>query len=403
MSVQSSVALAVEVMRAGGTDFIIKPFSEGHLAAALSVQAHLHALETAGRRDEGGPNGFHDMIGASPPMHAVFRRIASIAASRASVFITGESGTGKELAAEALHKAGRTPNGPFVALNCGAVPRDLIESELFGHVKGAFTGAIETRPGAARLAHGGTMFLDEIGEMPLDMQVKLLRFIQAGTFRPIGATRSEQVDVRFICATNRDPVAEMAAGRFREDLYYRLHVIPLELPPLRARGDDVLRIATHFLERFSAEEGRSFRCFSSEAETLLRAYHWPGNIRQLANVVRSLVVLQGGDVVTAQALRHLLRPMAVQAGRAAADDRLGAQAVVVDAHPPAAPGDAMPHPPRRMQTNEIMPLWAMEKHLILTALAQVGNDVTRAASLLEVNPSTLYRKLQAWRTPREQS
>ena len=187
--------------------------------------------------------GFAGLVGASERMRAVYDVIQSLAPSKASVFITGESGTGKELVAEALHKVSPRAGKPFIALNCGAIPRDLLESELFGHVKGAFSGATADRIGAAKLADGGTLFFDEIGEMPLEMQVKLLRFVQTGTFSPVGSSRVERVDVRFICATNRDPALEVQAGRFREDLYYRLYVVPVELPPLRERGEDVLLIA----------------------------------------------------------------------------------------------------------------------------------------------------------------
>ena len=279
---------AAEAIRRGAFDYIAKPYDAQRLAVTVR-NALRQALRPRSR--------FHRFIGASPEMQSVYSTIESVAGSKASVFITGESGTGKELAADAVHRASPRSTGPFVALNCGAIPRDLLESEVFGHVRGAFTGATADRTGAARLADGGTLFLDEICEMPLDMQVKLLRFVQTGTFQPVGSGRTEKVDVRFVCATNRDPMAEVQAGRFREDLFYRLYVVPLMLPPLRDRGDDVVLIARHYLETFSREESRRFRGFGLEAQMALRSYGWPGNVRQLQNVVRNVVVLHDSDRV----------------------------------------------------------------------------------------------------------
>ena len=235
-------------------------------------------------------------------MAEVYEQIRRIAPSRAPVFVTGESGTGKEVTAQALHDRSGREASRFVALNCGAIPKDLIESEIFGHVKGAFTGATEDRTGAAELADGGTLFLDEICEMDLALQTKLLRFIQTGEVRRVGDTRIRQVDVRFVCATNRDPLADVAAGRFREDLYYRLCVLPIHLPPLRERGEDVLALARAFLARFAEEEGRHFHGFDIAAEKIIQAFPWPGNVRQLQNVMRRLVVMHDGDWVTAPML-----------------------------------------------------------------------------------------------------
>jgi two-component system repressor protein LuxO len=320
-----------------------------------------------------------------------------VAASKASVFITGESGTGKELAAEAVHRASPRVGRNFVALNCGAIPRDLLESEVFGHVRGAFTGASADREGAAKLADGGTLFLDEIGEMPLDMQVKLLRFVQTGTYSPVGSSRLERVDVRFVCATNRDPMLEVQAGRFREDLYYRLYVVPVELPALRERGDDVLLIARHFLAQFAGEERRGFQGFSPAAEQALAQYTWPGNVRQLQNVVRNIVVLHDGDRVELDMI-----PQTVRRGAAEMPDRLAAAAALADGG-----GEATAPVPARVvrpaaetsavDDQEVVPLAVMERRLILAALRRTGQDVPRAAALLEINPSTVYRKLQSWR------
>ncbi len=391
ITANASMNTAVEVMRAGATDFLPKPYPKAKLVFTLqnamekrALVIEKRALETelqAARALTARP-GFMGFIGASPTMQAVYRTIESVASSRASIFITGESGTGKELAAEAVHRASPRAGRPFVALNCGAIPRDLLESEIFGHVKGAFTGATESRAGAARQADGGTLFLDEIGEMPLEMQVKLLRFVQTGSFQPVGGSRPERVDVRFVCATNRDPLAEVEAGRFREDLYYRLYVVPIELPPLRSRGADVLLVARAFLAQFSREENKRFRRFSPEAEAAILGYPWPGNVRQLQNVVRNVVVLHEGERVEAT----MLPPPLLCAGPGGGE-----------APPITVATSLVPVPP---PVIEIMPLAEMERRLILAALEHTGQDVPRAASLLEINPSTIYRKLQAWRGPK---
>ncbi|HEY0421069.1 MAG TPA: sigma-54 dependent transcriptional regulator, partial [Acetobacteraceae bacterium] len=375
VTANGSVNAAVEAMRLGAVDFVVKPYAKARLSVtlgnALEKQALVAQLRSARAQLE--PDRFFGFIGASAAMRAVYRTLESVAVSKASVFVTGESGTGKELAAEAVHRASPRAGRPFVALNCGAIPRDLLESEVFGHVKGAFTGATADREGAAKAADGGTLFLDEIGEMPPEMQVKLLRFVQTGSFSPVGSPRAERVDVRFVCATNRDPLEEVRAGRFREDLYYRLYVVPVELPPLRARGEDVLLIARHFLLQFSREEGRGFRGFTPEAEALLLAYAWPGNVRQLQNVVRNVMVLHDGTLVEKAMIPSPVAPSGL--------------APSVPALPAKQPD---PEP-------DILPLAVMERRLILAALMRTGSDVPRAAALLQVNPSTIYRKLQAWK------
>ncbi len=212
------------------------------------------------------------MIGASQPMQDIFQKIDKIAASKASVFINGESGTGKELCAQAIHGKSPRKDKTFLALNCAAIPRDLMECEMFGHVKGAFTGADKNREGAASIANGGTLFLDEIGEMHLDLQRKLLRFVETGTFNKVGSSKLEKVDIRFVCATNRDPLTEIERENFRSDLYYRLNVISLKLPPLRQRGTDVLLLAQSFLNKYSALEQKCFQGFTSEAQKILLHY-----------------------------------------------------------------------------------------------------------------------------------
>ncbi len=381
ITANASMRIAIDAMRGGARDFIVKPVQPDRLVVTtrnmLETSELREIVETY--RKEVDRRGFMGFIGSSLPMQAVYRIIESAAASKATVFITGESGTGKEVCAEAVHRASPRRDKPFIALNCSAIPKDLIESELFGHVKGAFTGAIAERVGATQQAHGGTLFLDEIGEMDINLQAKLLRFLQTGTVQRVGGARPEEVDVRIVCATNRDPREEVAAGRFREDLYYRLHVIPIHLPPLRERGDDTLIIARHFLDLYAREEGKAFKGFDAEAERLIRDYDWPGNVRQLQNVIRSAVVLQDGELLTAE----LLQPA------------LGAADRPVEPLRPAANTGPLPTSAADAATR-IQPLAAVERHAIEEAIALCGGNVPRAAAFLEVSPSTLYRKRQAW-------
>jgi two-component system, repressor protein LuxO len=371
-----SISSAVESMRAGAYDFLVKPFSPERLQVTLTNALELRRLKRIERTmaSEGNPDGFENFIGVSPAMQVVYRMIRDAAPSKAAIFVTGESGTGKELAAEAIHKRSPRAKAPFVALNCSAMPRDLVESELFGHVKGAFTGAMAAREGLAARADGGTMFLDEIGEMDMPLQAKLLRFIQTGTYQPVGSDVVKKVDVRFVCATNRDPLGEISAGRFREDLYYRLNVVPILMPALRDRGTDIILIARHYLNQFADEEGKSFDGFDPEAERLLLAYPWPGNVRQLSNVVRNVVVLSPSGVATASLLPPVvreaapLRPVALAAG---------------------LPGVQAP-------SQGIRPMAVVEREVIEAALIEAGGNVGRAAALLEIDASTIYRKKREW-------
>ncbi|WP_230426415.1 sigma-54 interaction domain-containing protein [Paragemmobacter aquarius] len=298
----------------------------------------------------------------------------------ATVFITGESGTGKELCALAIHDNSARATGPFIALNCGAIPQDLLESEVFGHVKGSFTGAISDKPGAATAADGGTLFLDEICEMAPALQTKLLRFLQTSTVQPVGATRPRKVNVRIVCATNQDPLDAVRRGAFREDLYYRLFVVPIHMPPLRDRGEDVIEIAQAALHRFSVEEGRNFAGLSGEVETLFRNHPWPGNVRQLLNVIRHVVVLNDGGLVTLPMLPESL-PRSVQ--------------------PPPAPAAAAPTDPASsgyvLDSLIGRPLAEIERIVIEATLARFDGSVPKAARALELSPSTLYRKIEGWR------
>ena len=382
----SSVDVAVDVIRNGADDFIEKPVTADRLRTTvrnlLDKQRLQHLVDSYQQNFE--RDTYEGFIGGSLPMQAVYRIIDAAAPSKASIFITGESGTGKEVCAEAIHARGNRANKPFIAINCGAIPRDLMESEIFGHVRGAFTGASNERKGAAAQADGGTLFLDEIGEMDMELQTKLLRFIQTGRFRKVGGNSEEEVDVRFICATNRDPLEAVRAGRLREDLYYRLHVVPVVLPPLRERSDDIIAIAARFLAAFAAEEDKHFRGFSPEVEVMLRRYDWPGNVRQLQNVIRNIVVLHDGDIVEKRHLPPPLDGFAATAAATAATPPAGASAA-----PPAGGDD-------RVENPGIRPLAVVEREAIEQAIALCDGNIPKAAGLLEVSPSTIYRKKQSW-------
>jgi len=413
---QGSMQVAVEAMREGADDFLTKPFAADRLRVTLGNAIERHAMAGTIRRikQEIGRETFHGFIGSSLAMQAVYRTIEAAAPSRASVFITGESGTGKEVCAAALHRASTRAGGPFVPLNCAAIPHELMESEIFGHVRGAFTGAVADRKGAAARADNGTLFLDEICEMDLGLQAKLLRFIQTGTFTPVGGSRVESVAVRLISATNRDPWAEVQAGRFREDLYFRLHVIPIHLPPLRARESDVVEIARGLLERFAAEEGRAFTGFTPEAEALLLHLPWPGNVRQLQNVLRNVVVLNEGPLVTRDMLDGPARAMGLadappNAGASpAADSSLAAaQAHDRDRAEPATAAEPRTQwsadPAEALasirQGHGLRPLWQVEWEHMTAALKACDGNVPRAAVLLEVSPSTIYRRIRQFGDP----
>jgi two-component system NtrC family response regulator len=289
-----TIARAVEAVRAGADDYLAKPFERQALILALSRTLERRRLARENRRlaeEIGERDRLVELIGRSAAMQALYARVGKLAATDATVLLTGESGTGKELAARALHQLSARRARPFVAVNCAAVPENLLESEFFGVERGAFTGADRTRAGRFELAHGGTLFLDEIGELPLALQPKLLRALQEGRVTRVGGTREIAVDVRLVAATNRDLAAEAAAGRFRQDLYYRLAVVPLELPPLRARREDVPLLAEHFAARAARRHGVRLPKLGPAVLRRLIEYAWPGNVRELANVVERLVLL----------------------------------------------------------------------------------------------------------------
>lgn len=394
ITAHGSVATAVEAMRYGAVDFIIKPFTADRLVVTLrnTVERQQLAEIVETYRERIDRDRFCGFIGGSLAMQNVYRIIESAAPSQATVFVTGESGTGKELCAEAIHQLSPRMGKPFVSLNCAAIPRDLIESEVFGHIKGAFTGATADRDGAATQANGGTLFLDEICEMNLELQSKLLRFIQTQTFQRVGASKTEQVDVRFVAATNRDPMEEVRAGRFREDLYYRMHVIPIHLPPLRERDEDVLLIAGRFLEEFAGQEKKAFTGFSDVARMKFGSYQWPGNVRELQNVVRSIVVLNAGGDVSDEMLPMPLAEVGNGAATAVASPAVGASAPSLDT---AALPDIDSHDLTRL-SQEIQPLEEVERQHIERAIALCDGNIGTAATMLGISRATIYRKKAGW-------
>jgi len=378
ITAHGSVAVAVEAMQEGAFDFLLKPFNADRLLTtvnnAIKMQRLTNLVEHYQQaKQETDMGGF---IGNSPAMQSVYRMIHDAAPSNASVFVVGESGTGKELCAENIHQLSKRRDGPFVALNCAAIPSSLIESEIFGHKRGAFTGATEDRVGAAMRANGGTLFLDEVCEMPIDLQSKLLRFIQTGQITPVGDGKPRDVDVRFVCATNRNPWLEVRAGRFREDLYYRLHVIPILLPPLKDRSDDVIQIANALLRRYASEEGKLFQKLSPTTEAMFREHGWPGNVRELGNVIQSAVVLNDGEELTPIMLPPLL------------DIKSDGSEVAVRAKPDAV----------TLAEDVIIPLEDAERAIIKRAITVKNGSIGKAAKALGVNPSTLYRKIKSWQS-----
>lgn len=389
VTADGSLNRAIAAMRLGAYDFLVKPVSGTRLLSTVN-----NAAEQTGRAEpdviapsaaDGDEDTFHGFIGKSPAMKAVFRTIESVADSKATVFVTGESGTGKEVTAEAIHSASKRRSGPFVAINCGAIPENLLESELFGHVKGAFTGAVENRIGAAKAADGGTLFLDEICEMDLKLQVKLLRFLQTGMIQRVGSSAAEPVNVRIVCATNRNPEREVAEGRFREDLYYRLNVIPISLPALRERGDDIALIASSLGERIAIEEGRKFSGFSKASEAYLQQHDWPGNVRELQNSLRRAIITGSGSKVEFSGVTQPVAKATPASPRS------------VD----ATHDNVTPLPTQTAESASVadftgMSLEQVERLAIEQAIARSSGNIVQAARALGVSPSTIYRKLDRW-------
>ena len=395
----------VSAMRAGAEDFIVKPASAERLQVSLRNALQAHALKgelARAKRSRDGTLTFTDVVSRAPAMRTVLRAAEKAAASTIPALIEGESGTGKELIARAIHGSGERRARPFVAVNCGAIPDTLVESTLFGHEKGAFTGATEKHPGKFVEASGGTLFLDEIGELPLNAQVKLLRALQEGEVEPVGARQPVRVDVRIVSATNRDLIADVKAGRFREDLYYRLNVFPVQVPPLRRRREDIADLARHFLARFAAEEGKPVRGLTADALALLEAFAWPGNVRQLENTIFRAVVMAEGDAIGIDELPQIAAQCAPDAP-GNADDAAGGAAVSIVPDPSASQPWPTAHQGRPGleggalalidADGNVRPLDEIEREAIRFAIAHYHGQMSEVARRLRIGRSTLYRKL----------
>jgi len=359
-----SIGGAVDAVKTGAEEYLAKPFTAEELFSAvgraLEKLRSRRAAQAPAYRTPAAPFG---LVGESPAMQQVFSTITKVAATPATVLITGESGTGKELVARAIHYSSPRASAPFVPVSCGAIPEGLLESELFGHVKGAFTGASETRAGFLQTAEGGTIFLDEISSTALSTQVKLLRVLQEKEVYMVGSTRGRHVDIRILAATNKGLLSLVKKDAFREDLYFRLNVLTIDVPPLRDRGDDVFILTRHFAARFAPEMGRAAPRFSDQVLEVFRNYHWPGNVRELENVVQRLVVMNEGDVVEVPDLPSLMRFSGL---RNASFDRTLAE---------------------------------VEAEYIRNVLAGVNGNRTRAAEILGIDRKTLREKLKSSAAP----
>lgn len=447
VTAHGSVDIAMELIRLGAKDFLEKPVNADRLRTTAKNCLENHQLKSTVAQIQKTlyRDHYHGFIGCCMPIQSVYKTIDAAAPSNATVFITGESGTGKEVCAEAIKLQGPRSNKPFIAINCGAIPRELIESELFGHIKGAFTGANTERKGAILEANNGTLFLDEIGEMPLDLQTKLLRFLQNKTVQKVGSSKVEKVDVRVICATNRDPYEEVQNGNFREDLYYRLNVLPIELPPLRMRGDDIALLATHFLIKFAKEEKKNFKAISNNVKHIFLNFPWPGNIRQLQNVMRNIVVLHNDVTVK---IEHLPPPLnsdkwqkkqgEINANHneyinknnnnisqinsshheSIINELITNEQETSKVHTPNQGLESDFIENSKIEHNQIehnqssfftagishddyppttiKTLAMIEREAIEQAIIFAGGNIPKAAILLDVSPSTLYRKKQQW-------
>jgi len=377
VTAHGKVDSAVEAMKAGAFDFVTKPFEHAELKTIIAKaarQSDLNARNVVPEEPAQEGRRYTEIIGRGQRMIELQLIISKVADAPSTVLIQGESGTGKELVATALHEKSSRREKPFIKINCAAIPRELVEAELFGFERGAFTGAVQSKPGRFELADGGTLFLDEIGEIPLEMQVKLLRAIQESSFERVGGVRTTTVEVRLVAATSRDLTKEIAAGRFREDLFYRLNVVPVFLPPLRERREDIPLLVEHFRQKYNARLKKSVERVEDDALAALAVYTWPGNIRELENVLERTILFAEGPVIRAADLPASLRQTQPQAEGAPAFS------------PPSAPG-----PLKEIVREQVQ---AIERDLIVRGLEVTGNNVTRTAKLLKISRKSLQMKMK---------
>jgi len=380
ITAHGTVDTAVEAMKAGAFDYITKPFEQDELKKVIVKATRARDLERQHLHPAAGDAERPPLVGQSAAMRAVYEVISKVADSPSTVLITGESGTGKELVALALHRGSSRRDQPLIKVNCAAIPKDLVESELFGYEKGAFTGAVGSKPGRFELADGGTLFLDEIGEIPVEMQVKLLRALQESEFEHVGGIKTIRVDVRLIAATNRDLKSLIAEGRFREDLFYRLNVVPIALPPLRERKEDIPPLTQHFVEKYDRRLGKKVERLDPDALEILLGYSWPGNIRELENLMERSVLFADGPVISASQLPESLREKTTGAPMPiAAVGPIGAIA--------APSGASMKEIVRQAQAE-------LERELISRALEETDGNVTRAAKRLQISRKSLQVKMK---------
>lgn len=383
ITAHGTVDSAVEALKRGAFDYVSKPFDRDELHGVIQKALATEA-RNARRLQEDGPDSFVNIVGTTSAMRDIFKLIEKVAPSPTTVLITGESGTGKELVARALHERSDRRDGPFIQINCGAIPENLFEAELFGYEKGAFTGAVGSKPGRFELASGGTLFLDEVGELPRDMQVKILRALQERRIDRVGGVRTLEVDVRVVAATNVDLQRAVAEGRFREDLFYRLNVIPIHLPPLRERTDDIPLLVEHFLRKFNERLGKAVQRVTPEALSALLAHTWPGNIRELENLMERSVLLADGDEIGLNDLPGL-QPRA--------------------AEEPADPGDASASTPSEGPLEPFLEelglkeyvrvhMAKLERARIQRVLQAEDGNVTRAARRLGISRKSLQTKMK---------
>ena len=378
LTAYGNVETAVEAMKRGASDFLTKPVNLDHLDITLARSIKQHRLENENRelkRQLDSKYGLENIIGSSPAMESLFDTIRQAAPTQATILIQGASGTGKELVAQAIHRLSNRANGPFIAVHCAALSSSLLESELFGHEKGAFTGAVVQRKGRFEMANGGTLFLDEISEIEPYVQVKLLRVLEERKFERVGGGETLEVDIRIIAATNRDLKHYVDEGKFREDLYYRLDVVEIRMPLLRERGSDVAVLCDRFMKEFADVNGRAVSRISPEAAALLQSYSWPGNVRELRNTMEKMVVLAHGDVLTVDDVPANIRGEAVKNG------------LVVTGAKPVVPID---------DVTASESLAELEKRKILAALDVANGNRSKAALALGISRRTLHRKLNEW-------